>query len=244
METWPKHIFLNRGSTDKQSPLLKQLTSPLLGCGLTFAMLTSPGLSAEQTMDTPEQAKSEPVQVIQPDITRREIKPVRIDRSNFEIGGYGGIISIEDFDSSEIVGIRGAYHITEDFFFEATYGVAKGDQTSFEQLSGGSPLFSDEDRDYSYYNLALGWNIFPGEVFILDRYAFNSAFYLIAGVGSTEFVGDSWFTATFGAGYRLLLTDWLALHIDVRDHVFDRDSFGVDETTNNVEFHTGLTFFF
>lgn len=235
METWLKHFFLNGDLLNREFP------------GNRFAILyavSAAALSTPALAQQEQEPRKEQIQVIQPDLERREIKKVRIDRENFEIGGYGGVISIEDFDSSALVGIRGAYHITEDFFFEATYAVAEGDETSFEQLSGGSPLFSDEDRDYSYYNLLLGWNIFPGEVFILDDYAFNSAFYLIGGVGSTEFVGDSWFTATFGAGYRLLLTDWAALHLDVRDHIFDRDSFGIDETTHNLEFHAGFTLFF
>ena len=47
-----------------------------------------------------------------------------------------------------------------------------------------------------------------------------------------------------GVGYRLLLNDSLALRIDVRDHIYDRDVFGEDETTNNIEWTTGLTVFF
>lgn len=225
-----------------QHLFLKRFATPLITAAMALGL--SPALAdASEANDT--EANNSSVQVIQPELDRREIKPVKIDHENFEVGAYYGIISIEDFDSSELIGIRAAYHISEDFFFEVTASDgAKGDQTSFEQLSGGSPLFTDEDREYSYYNLSIGWNIFPGEVFILDKYAFNSAFYIIAGAGSTEFVGDSWFTFSFGAGYRLLLTDWLAWHIDVRDHIFDRDSFGVEETTNNIEFHTGITFFF
>ena len=184
------------------------------------------------------------VQVIEPDLNRREIKTDAIDTENIEIGAFYGILSIEDFSSNEVYGVRAAYHVTEDFFLEGTYGLSEGDLTSFEKLSGGSPLLSDEDREYSYYNLSVGWNIFPGEIFILDDYAFNSSVYLIAGIGSTEFAGDSWFTVNVGAGVRLLLTDWFAWHIDVRDHIFDRDTFGEDQTTHNIEFHTGLTFFF
>ena len=186
----------------------------------------------------------ESVQVIEPDLNRRSIKTDAIDSENFEVGLYVGLISIADFSSSEVYGLRAAYHITEDFFFEATYGMAEGDLTSYEKLSGGSPILSDSDREYSYYNLSLGWNILPGEVFIFDDYAFNSAVYLIGGIGSTEFAGDSWFTVNFGVGFRLLLTDEIAWHIDVRDHLFDRDTFGSEETTNNVEFHTGVTVFF
>ncbi len=157
---------------------------------------------------------------------------------------YAGVISIEDFSSSEVYGVRAAYHVTEDFFFEATYGTAEGDLTSFEKLSGGSPLLSDDDREYLYYDLSVGWNFLPGEIFIWDKYAFNTQFYTIAGVGSTDFAGDKWFTVNVGAGLRLFLTDTFAWHLDFRDHIFDRDTLGEDQTTHNLEFHTGITVFF
>ena len=143
-----------------------------------------------------------------------------------------------------VYGLRAAWHVTEDFFFEASYGMSQGDKTSYEKLSGGAPLFTDSDRDYTYYNLNLGWNALPGEVFIGSSRALKSDFYLIAGVGSTDFLGDKWFTVSLGAGYRLLLNDSFALRMDLRDHLFDRDVFGEDETTNNIEWSVGLTYFF
>jgi outer membrane beta-barrel protein len=63
-------------------------------------------------------------------------------------------------------------------------------------------------------------------------------------VGSTDFAGDNRFTMNYGAGYRLLATDWLALHADMRDHIFKNDVLGTDKTTHNIELHAGLTFFF
>lgn len=182
--------------------------------------------------------------VIHPDIERREIAPVAIDRQDFELGAFAGILSIQDFNSEVVYGLRGAWHVSEDFFFEASYGVSEGDLTSYEKLSGGAPLFDDSERDYSYYNLNLGWNVLPGEVFIFDEYAFKSDFYFVAGAGNTDFLGDNWFTVTVGAGYRLLFNDTVAWRFDVRDHIYDREAFGEEETTNNIEWSTGLTFFF
>jgi outer membrane beta-barrel protein len=182
--------------------------------------------------------------VILPEVERREITPAAIDSEDFEVGPFVGILSIQDFESEIVYGLRGAWHITEDFFFEASYGVSEGDLTSYEKLSGGAPLFDDADRDYSYYNLAIGWNIMPGEIFLWDNYALKSDLYLIGGAGSTDFLGDNWFTATIGVGYRVLLNDSFAWRLDVRDHLYDRDAFGADETTNNIEWSTGLTFFF
>jgi hypothetical protein len=45
-------------------------------------------------------------------------------------------------------------------------------------------------------------------------------------------------------GDRLLITDWLSLHVDVRDHVFESDLFGVSKNVHNIEATLGLTAFF
>ncbi len=222
MENWYQRFLL--------SPALYSLPLKSL---LLIGSLAAPAFAQQEG----------PIQVIEPEIDRRSIEPDAIDTENIELTALYGILSIEDFDSAETYGLRAAWHVTEDIFFEASYIQADGDLTSYEQISGGLPLFNDDDREFINYNLAVGWNVFPGEVFIFDH-AFNSAFYLIGGAGSTEFVGDKWFTITVGAGYRLLLTDSIAWHIDVRDHIFDREIFTIEETTNNIEFSTGISVFF
>ena len=182
-------------------------------------------------------------QVIEPDLQRREIKTPKIDTENFEVGAYYGVLGIQDFGTNGVWGVTLAYHITEDIFVEAEYGSSEGDKTSFEKLSGGSNLLSDDDRKYTYYSADIGWNVLPGEVFI-GKYAFSSSLYLIGGVGSTEFAGDSAFTINAGIGYRLLLTDWIAWRIDARDYLFDRNIFGEKDSANNLELRTGFTVFF
>ena len=134
--------------------------------------------------------------------------------------------------------------VTEGLFVEATYGQTETDRTSFEVLSGAVELLMDEDRTLSYYNLSFGYNILPGEVFLGKSRAFNSALYIAAGAGNTEFAGDENFTVTVGMGYRLLAQDWLALHLGVRDHMFDSDLLGEEKTTHNIESFLSLTFFF
>ena len=58
---------------------------------------------------------------------------------------------------------RFAYHVTEGFFVELAAGKANTELTSFERLSGAAQLLTDSEREYSYYNVSLGYNIFPGE---------------------------------------------------------------------------------
>lgn len=182
--------------------------------------------------------------IIDPQVERREIRRTRIDTEDFELGAYVGIMSIEDFESNAVYGARLAYHLTEDFFLEATVGQTRAGRTSYENLSGSADLLTDSERDYTYYALSAGWNALPGEVFIGKNRAYNSAFYLVAGIGSTTFAGDDRFTVSGGFGYRVLPTDWLAIHFDVRDHVFDIDLLGEKKIVNNLEAHLGLSIFF
>lgn len=182
--------------------------------------------------------------IIDPQVERRQIRRARIDTEDFEVGAYVGILSIEDFESNAVYGARLAYHLTEDFFLEATLGRTQAGKTSYEALSGAAQLLTDSERDYTYYALSAGWNVLPGEVFVGRNRAYNSAFYLVAGIGSTKFGGDDRFTVNAGFGYRLLPTDWLAVHFDVRDHIFDIDLLGEKKIVNNLEAHLGLSVFF
>ena len=182
--------------------------------------------------------------VISPELERRTITEADIDSEDFEVGAFVGVMSIEDFGSNVVYGARGAYHITEDFFAEAAIGRTKAGDTSFETLSGGAQVLTDSQRKLTYYNISLGYNVLPGEAFIGKGHAFNSALYLIAGVGNTEFADDSHFTVNVGAGYRLLVNDSVAVHVDFRDHIFKSDLLGSDKTTHNLEGTAGISFFF
>lgn len=214
--------------------LLSVVTS---GCAATRDLF---GMGPE-TVPPPAE---DPGQVIEPEVERREIREADIDTENFEVGAYVGILGVEDFETNVSYGARLAYHVTEGFFVEGTLGQTEAGLTSFERLSGGAPLLSDSERRFTYYNLNLGYNILPGEAFVGANRAFNSSLYVVAGLGSTRFAGDDRFTVNFGAGYRFLLTDSLALHLDVRDHLFDIDLLGEEKTVHNLEGHLGLTVFF
>jgi outer membrane beta-barrel protein len=196
---------------------------------------------AEQPVgDEPEQRPA----VIDQQAVRRKIKVPKIDASNVEIGGYYGEISIEDFGASPLAGLQFDYHVTEDFFFEATYGRATAGKTSFETLNGNVQLLTDAERRFTYYSLGLGYNFLPGEIFIGSKLAMTSALYLVGGIGSVDFAGQQNFAVNFGAGFRVLPTDWLAIHIGMQDLVFKSDLLGVDRLKNNLQGHIGVTVFF
>ena len=214
------------------------MMAALSGCAATKNLF---GFGDEEA---PPPTTEPPGQVIDPEVERREVKEPAIDREDFELGVFAGIMSIEDFGTNLVYGARIAYHLTEGFFVEGTVGRSEGGLTSFEILSGGARLISDDERILTYYNLNLGYNILPGEVFLGEGRAYNTQLYLIAGLGSTRFAGDDRFTVNFGAGYRFLRNDSVAIHADFRDHLFDIDLFGEEKTAHNLEAHVGVTMFF
>jgi len=203
---------------------------------LPFAglMLVPPAVSAQDD-DRP---------LIEPDVRPQKVDEALIDTENFEIGAFAGIINIEDFESSFLWGGKLTYHLSETFFFEANVGFAEGGETSFEKLAGDVQVLSDEDRDYSYYNINIGVNVLPGEAFLTENYAFNTNFYLIGGAGATDFAGDTRFTVNVGAGYQVLLTDSVSIHLGVREHFYRIDVLGEEKTSMNTEVSGGLSVFF
>lgn len=185
-----------------------------------------------------------PPTVIEPQVERRKIKVPKIRAKNVELGAYFGELSIESYTAAPVVGVTFDYHVTEDFFFEAAAGRAKAGKTSFETLGGNVQLLTDDERRFTYYNLSLGYNFLPGEIFLGRKLAMTSGFYLLGGIGSTKFEGDQKFTVNFGAGFRVLPTDWLTIRIEAQDHVFKSDFLGTDRLRNNLAAHIGATVFF
>lgn len=178
------------------------------------------------------------------DIERREVLDDILDSENFEFGVQLGLISIEDFESNLWISSHFAYHINEYFYAKALYGYSEAGETSFERLANVPPLLTDEQRKLSYYGLNIGYNLLPGEVFLSKDLAFNSMFSIEVGGGSTEFAGNDQFTVNLTANYRVFLTDWLTWDIGMSDYVFDTTITGKSKTTHNLNFTTGIAFYF
>ncbi len=181
-------------------------------------------------------------QVIEPQVERRDIDVAAIDTENFEVTAFVGLMSVEDFESNAVYGARFAFHVSEWLFAEATYGTTDVGTSSFEKLGGGAVLLSD--RTLSYYDLSLGYNLFPGEVFFGSQRAWNSMFYVIGGLGSTDFAGDNNFTLNAGFGIKVLPTDYIAVRLEARDYLFDTEITGEKKTTHNLQGTLNISYFF
>jgi len=182
-------------------------------------------------------------QVIVPAVPRRDVVVPKIPSRDFIVGAFVGTYSADDFGASMVYGARLGYHITEDFFVEGVYGTTKVSDDNFRQILPGG-VFPDEEEKLDYYNLSVGYNILPGEVFFGSKYAKASALYLIAGVGSTKFLEQRRQTFNVGLGLRVFATNRLAIQVDFRDHIYSLDLLGVRKDTQNLELTAGATFFF
>ena len=191
-----------------------------------------------------EESEENESSLIQPQIERTEFNESIIDYEDFELSAYIGFLGIEDFGTNSVLGIKLAYHVNEDIFAQFDYGFSDAGQTSFEVLSGGAPLLSDEERSLEYYLVNIGFKLLPGEAFVTDSSTFNTTFYVVAGLGSTDFAGDNRFTINFGTGYQILFADAFSLRIDASDLIFNMDVLGEDKVTHNLQYSIALSWFF
>jgi len=239
METWFKPFLLGRRACCRVVAIAGKsaIILSMFSCGMS--------LYGDVAVAAESGEKPAAVQVITPEVKPREVKEADIDDEIFGIGAYAGILSIDNFGSEPVYGISAMFNATEDFFLQANYAVSEAGKTSWEELGGdANNLLTSSDRNYTYYDLLIGYNIFPGEVFMTSKLTFNSDFYLVAGVGNTTFGGEDNFTMTLGTGYRIVLRDWLTWNIDFRDHIFNSDIIRSNQTTHNLELSTGVTFFY
>jgi outer membrane beta-barrel protein len=218
------------------------LSALLLGAALSLAAQTV----RAQTAAPPAGAATNTApneQVIEPAVPRRDVRVPKIPNKDFIVGAFVGTYSTEDFGASLVYGGRLGYHITEDFFVEGLYGTSDVSDENFRQILPGG-VFPNQEEKLEYYNLSIGYNILPGEVFFGSKYAKASALYLIAGAGSTKFLEQRKQTISFGLGLRVFYADWGAIQVDFRDHVYSLDLLGTRKDTQNLELTTGFTFFF
>jgi outer membrane beta-barrel protein len=190
-----------------------------------------------------EAPQGEPT-IVEPQVTRRAVKTPHIKSKDFELGAYYGALSIQDFGTNPLYGVRAAYHVSEDIFLEGFLARSKAGTTSLEDVFPDITVVSDSGRRFTYYDLDVGYNVLPGEIFLGRGRAFNSALYVTVGIGDVKFADKDQFALNFGVGERLLITDWLALHVDVRDHIFETSLTGRTKNVDNIEATIGLTIFY
>ncbi len=234
----------SRFLTQRRPALVAALATALVLAAVAVAPATARAADASPDTATGTASDGAPTdQVIVPQVERRDVHKPKYPSNDFEIGLFGGTYSTQNFGTAGAFGGRLGYDITEDFFVEATYGRTKVSDATFRQVLPGG-VFTKEKETLSYYDIDLGYNFLPGEIFIGKNWAKASTMYVVAGVGNTTFDGQRNQTWNFGVGARLFLADWVALRADVRDHIFSLDLLGKRSSTQNPELTLGVSFFY
>ena len=179
-------------------------------------------------------------QVVVPALDRRNVRKPRFPSNDFELGAFVGTYSTQNFGAAQVTGARLGYHLTEDYFAEAVVAQTQVTDGAFRQILPGG-IFANETEKLSYYNLSLGYNVLPGEVFTGSQMAWPFALYVIGGVGNTSIAQQNRQTFNFGTGMRVFVNDHVAVQIDARDHIFSLDLLGQPQTTHNLEWSLGVT---
>jgi outer membrane beta-barrel protein len=182
-------------------------------------------------------------EIVEADVERRELDIAKVDTENFELTGFIGYMNVEDFDSDVVWGARFAFHLTPALFTEISYGKVDTGRSSSERATGVDPI-AGSSSELEYYDISLGWNVLPGEVFVGPGKAWNSAFYLIGGIGNAELADEDETALNLGFGFRVLPTDGFSVRLDFRNYIFDTEATGDEKTTNNLQATLNLGWYF
>lgn len=208
---------------------------------LIAALATLFAAASASAQSTPPAPANE--QVVVPDVARRDIKIPKYPSKDIEVSAYTGTYATENFGASWVYGIKLGYHITEDFFVQAALAQTQVSDETFRQILPGG-VFTDDTADLTYYNISVGYNILPGEVFIGTKRALPMQLYVIAGVGSTDFNEQTRQTINIGFGTRVFVKERWSVQVDLRDHIFSLDLLGKRQSTQNLELTAGFSYFF
>ena len=215
----------------------------MLVIGLLMLMSAVSFTARAQTAPPPAPPSGTSEPTIVPQVERRELKLPRIPSKDIEIGLLAGIYSTQNFGASGAAGLRLGYHLTEDYFVEGEFGRTKVSDDSFRAILPGGVLASGQ-QSLSYTTLSLGMNVLPGEVFFGSRQARASQFFVIGGIGSTDFVNQKRQTLNLGVGLKIFASQRLAARVDMRDHSYTLDLLGKRERTHNLQLNAGLSYFY
>jgi outer membrane beta-barrel protein len=163
-----------------------------------------------------------------------------LKKHRFEITGRGGLYASDLLSSSYVYGGALTYYLWEDFGVEASFDVTRVELDLEKPLEG----FFNEDRfKPSNAYIVLGnfvWSPIHAKMKIGDGIV-ASDIVASAGVGRT--INDTVQGMTFaaGLGWKLYLTDWFTLRLDLSDHVILQEALAEQKVANDIVATLGVS---
>jgi len=217
----------------------RQYIAPLV---VTLGISITTNQAQAQDQATDDNRGQPRVRVIEPEKNVSEAKTAAIDTEKFQLGAFLGTLSVEDFGTDVVKGIELTYQLSPTWFIQGNYGTATIDRAAFE--TNQLQFLASSDRDFNYFAVTGGYRWLTGRSFLGAQAKYNSDIYLLAGVESVSFAANDEWGLNFGLSYRVVLTDWITMNIDFREHSFKRDFIGDSKQTFNTEFRIGINSLF
>lgn len=166
-----------------------------------------------------------------------------------ELSAMGGWYAGDLSDGAPVYGGAYTFHFTEDLGLEASYFRTKQSFQLLEAINdrqqGLIDIVEVEETPVQFFLGHLVWSLAYGKVRWLGGAIGRFDFYLSLGGGVTLEEGERGLTGSGGFGMKFYLTEWLALRLDVRDHVREqkRVQLGVEKVVNDISAMGGLSVF-
>jgi outer membrane beta-barrel protein len=168
-----------------------------------------------------------------------------------ELSAMGGWYAADISDGAPIYGGAYTFHFTEDLGLEASYFRTKQKygllDAIIDRQQGLIAFTESPEEDVQLFLGHLVWSLAYGKVRWLGGGISRFDFYLSLGAGATDAsdTGGLGLTGSGGFGLKFYLLEWMALRLDVRDHVRNhRAPLGVDTVVNDISVMGGLSIFF
>ena len=205
--------------------------------------ITLAAVATAVTQPSHAQLSGDDEQIIEPETRDRRVKAAEIDTERFELGVYGGLLSVENFNTNPVGGLSFSFHLTKQWLLQANAASSSFNLSSREE-NAGIELFPEDDEKLNYYDLNVGFKLLDGRSYFSQKRKYDSSLYIIAGAGNADFVGQSSTLINFGLSYRSVITDYLTLNVDIRNRIFEQTIGEETEQTNNGELTLGLNLLF
>ena len=166
-----------------------------------------------------------------------------------EISPMGGWYAADLSSGAPVYGGAYTFHFTEELGLEASYFRTRQRfkllDAIIDRQQGLVGIVDEPAGDVDIFLGHLVWSLAYGKVRWLGGGISRFDFYLSIGAGATDEPAGVGLTGSGGFGLKFYLTQWLALRLDVRDHVRAqrRASLGVEEIVNDVSAMGGLSLF-
>ncbi len=210
-------------------------------CILAPALSAALASSLALPLTASAQEKRPGIKVVDPDKKVPKASAAALDTEHFEVGFNIGIMSVEDFNSNPSVGAALRYYFNEKFLIEGAFGRSQTKRSSTEETDNRDFI---ADRYFQYIGISAGYQFLKGRSFLGKRRKYNTGLYILGGIEQVDFAEDSNTGLLVALSYKTVVTDWLTMNIDFRNHIVQRELFGDDKLTQNTEIVFGFSSLF